>query len=214
MKIYCISGLGADHRVFQDLDLRPHQMVHIDWIQPEQDETLEQYALRMARAIVANGDFSLVGLSFGGMLAVEIAKHVKPVQVFLISSITTKNELPRIYRLGYKLGVHRLVTGRFLLAIKWIMQYMFGIGSARGNTLTRAYLRELDDAFMQWAFRAIIRWKNTDPVECIRIHGTKDRILPVPSAHIDYPIRGGGHLIVVNDARRISAIIRSELSGK
>ena len=39
MKLYAISGLGADKRVFQYLDL-DYELIHIDWIPPLKGERI------------------------------------------------------------------------------------------------------------------------------------------------------------------------------
>ena len=39
--IYCISGLGADHRAFQNLQLPGYQLIPIIWQPISAKETLE-----------------------------------------------------------------------------------------------------------------------------------------------------------------------------
>ncbi len=67
MKVYFISGLAADKRVFKYISLPTGcEAVHLDWITPQKDDTLPSYALRLASAINRDEPFALVGLSFGG----------------------------------------------------------------------------------------------------------------------------------------------------
>ena len=51
MKLYCISGLGADHRVFRDHQLPEVEIVHIPWLLLEKKETLDHYVNRMMAQI-------------------------------------------------------------------------------------------------------------------------------------------------------------------
>ena len=44
--VYCISGLGADHHIFDGLDVPGVQWTHLSWLMPEGDETLAAYARR------------------------------------------------------------------------------------------------------------------------------------------------------------------------
>ena len=75
MKAYFIPGLAADKRVFRHIQLPGNfTPVFLEWIAPIKDETLPQYAYRLAEQIEINEPFIIIGLSFGGMLAVEIAK--------------------------------------------------------------------------------------------------------------------------------------------
>ena len=49
--IYLISGLGADERVFQNLDFGRLKPTFIKWIEPIKNETIEEYALRLSLQI-------------------------------------------------------------------------------------------------------------------------------------------------------------------
>lgn len=89
MKIYAISGLGADERAFQFLEF-PYEVVHVKWITPEGDESMSSYAKRLCAQVDTSEPFALVGLSFGGMLATEMCKFIKPVHTILLSSAETK----------------------------------------------------------------------------------------------------------------------------
>ena len=50
-KVYFISGIGADKRVFSFLDLSFCEPVFLDWIAPNKQESLESYALRLRNEI-------------------------------------------------------------------------------------------------------------------------------------------------------------------
>ncbi len=58
MKIYCISGLGADERVFKYLNLN-HEIIPLAWIKHDKNESLESYASKMASKINTNEDFGI-----------------------------------------------------------------------------------------------------------------------------------------------------------
>ncbi len=73
MKIYGISGLGADKRAFQFLTLAC-EFIPIDWIDPLRTEHIEDYSLRLSKLINQDEDFAILGVSFGGLIAAEISK--------------------------------------------------------------------------------------------------------------------------------------------
>jgi len=91
--IHCISGLGADERIFKHLHIKNCRLKHLKWEAFEEQETMESYARKMAMQIKEPNPL-ILGLSFGGMLATEITKQQKTTKTFLISSAKSKNELP------------------------------------------------------------------------------------------------------------------------
>ena len=98
--------MGADHRAFSYITLpKGFEAIHLPWIKPDKNEPLAAYALRLGGAINPSAPFMLVGLSMGGMMAVEIAKKFPPVCTVLISSIPQSGQLPGYYRLAAKLNL-------------------------------------------------------------------------------------------------------------
>jgi hypothetical protein len=45
--LFIFSGLGVDERIFQKLDLSDFTVAFIKWIEPKNEETIEQYAFRL-----------------------------------------------------------------------------------------------------------------------------------------------------------------------
>ena len=85
MKVYGISGLGADKRVFEKLTL-DLELIPIDWITPYKNERIEDYAKRLSKKIDKKEEFIIIGVSFGGLIATEISKILKSKLTILISS--------------------------------------------------------------------------------------------------------------------------------
>lgn len=208
MKIYCLSGVGADRRVFQYLQLKEHQLIHIEWIEPEKYETLKHYALRIKDLIDTDEPFAFIGLSFGGMVATEIAKRIRPEKLFVISSIVTRDELPAHYKLSRGRRFSKMLPDRFLKRPNFLVNYLFGVESEQDKQLLKEILHDTDPAFLKWALEAIVNWDNEEPVDCIRIHGTRDRILPAGSFGITHCIKDGGHMMIANKADQVSELIK------
>jgi pimeloyl-ACP methyl ester carboxylesterase len=203
MKAYCISGLGADHRVYQALDLK-YELVALEWIEPRKKETLAAYAQRLAAKIDQKKPFVLIGVSFGGMLAVEIAHQLQPVQTILISSVEVAEELPKWYRwLGKLEVVGSLPVYCFRLPF-WAAKWAFGTR----HPLLKAILKDSNPAFTKWAIAALLSWNNTQRLSNrLKIGGAKDRLLP--AKEVDYVIEDGHHFMIVDKAAQLSALINS-----
>ena len=113
--IYLISGLGADARVFGELDLPGYEWKHLDWIEPVPGESLASYAYRLSGPI-RDLNPVIIGVSFGGMVAAEMAVQRNWSRVLLIATVRCRSELPRYYRLAGFIRLHRL------LPVKWMLR--------------------------------------------------------------------------------------------
>ncbi len=88
MNAYFISGMAADERLFKEIMLpSAYKLQFLSWITPLCKESLSNYASRLANKIDRTEPFILIGLSMGGMMAVEIAKTLHPEKIILISSV-------------------------------------------------------------------------------------------------------------------------------
>jgi pimeloyl-ACP methyl ester carboxylesterase len=47
----------------------------------------------------------------------------------------------------------------------------------------------------------------------VRIHGTRDRLLPAGAARIDYPVPGAGHFLIVSHATQVSEVLNALARG-
>jgi len=92
MKCYCISGLGADKRAFKHLDINL-ELIHIEWTKPLKNESISSYSKRLLVQIDTKEPFLLLGLSFGGIIASELAQITSPEKVIHISSIINRKHL-------------------------------------------------------------------------------------------------------------------------
>lgn len=212
MKAYFISGMAADSRVFRHIKLpEGYEPVFLDWIAPEKNESLQAYAMRMAERIHTHEPFTLIGLSFGGMLATEIAKHYKPVMTVLISSIPLSTHLPGYFRTMAKLRFHKFVPIRLLKSSAAAKRF-FTNETSEDKKLLWQIIRESDPAMIRWSMQAILSWKNDhmpDPV--CHIHGTRDEILPIRYTQPTHAINRGGHMLVMDRADMVNDILQNAL---
>ena len=210
-ELYIFSGLGADERVFQNLDFSDFSTTFIKWIVPHEDEAIENYATRLLDQISITKP-TLIGLSFGGIMAIEVAKQIDTKKVIVIASAKTKNEIPFYYRFAGKLGLHKLLPIRLLKSSNFITNWFFGTSSEFDKLLLKQILKDTDPTFLKWAIGKIVQWKNLSPPKNIfHIHGTSDRILPLNFIKCNFTIENGGHLMTINKADDINQILKNQL---
>jgi pimeloyl-ACP methyl ester carboxylesterase len=207
VNVYIISGLGADHRAFQYLHWPPQvNTIFLDWLQPERGETLPAYAQRMSKRIDHSTPFILIGLSFGGMLATEIATRLQPQKTILISSISSRKELPLYLKWGGKLRLHKIMPAQAGHKGNFVSYWFMGL--QKDKQLLKEVLTSKSKSFSRWAVDAIIHWSRKEPPPgLIRIHGNKDKVLPMKKITPDHIVEGGGHLMIASHAATVSAIV-------
>ncbi len=205
--LYLFSGLGADERAFAKLDLNAFSVTHIKWIQPIVNENIKAYATRLLPQITTANPI-LVGLSFGGMMAVEVAKQIATKQIILIASAKGRKEIPFYFRWSGALGLYRFMPYSKMKKADAVSCFLFGAKTEEDKKLLAAILADTDIDFLKWAIDKIVNWKNeTMHPNLTHIHGTADQILPYRFVQCDYPIGGGGHLMTLNRAPEISALL-------
>ena len=213
-KIYVLSGLGVDHRVFSDIDFGNVEVIHMPWLQPQKKETITGYAARLA-ALITDELPTLIGLSFGGVIAQEIARIIPCSKVILIASAKNPSELPAIYRLIGKTRLHQLVPGFAFTYSGPIVAWLFGARKENEKKLLTVILKETDPVFRSWAINTLLTWTHNEPVlkHTISIHGSLDHIIPIRNIVADFIVQGAGHFLTVSHAMEVSKLLQKILTA-
>jgi pimeloyl-ACP methyl ester carboxylesterase len=207
------SGLGADASIFAPQSREFPRLSVPRWTVPRSDDSLSSYCERMAESIRPAHRCVIGGASFGGIIALEMARFLNPSAVLLIGSVREPSQFPRRVRM------FRPVRG----LIDWLPMAMLQWSAAPLTTkagrrmaphlagLARQF-RDADRAVLQWSMNRILTWSNPPRVACpvYRIHGDRDRILPLRGA-ADTIISGGGHVISLTHPVAVNAFIAESL---
>lgn len=209
LKLYAISGLGADHRVFQFLNLQA-EIIYLNWLEPEENESLQRYAHRLAEKIDPTEPFGLIGVSFGGLIATEIARKFRPKCTILVSSTDVKNGLRQVYGWVGKMRILTLIPPKRFDMPKVLAQRLFG---AKNKKLLADILDDSDLNFTKWAVIALTKWNNDEPlINGIKINGTKDLLIPGSKGVNRVLIENGTHFMIVDLADEVSEAINTYLN--
>ncbi len=216
INVYFLSGLGADERVFQNLQLDPTQFTirHIKWIDPAKKETLESYARRLTAQIDTSRPFHLVGLSFGGMIVSELSKIIHPEKMIIISSMSTAIPISGLYQRLLKIFLFHPLARPILKSSNKLVYKYFGADTPEMRNLLKAILKDTDTKFLKWAMIRMSSWDHPIKVEGLyHIHGTADKLIPLKLANPDVQVQGGGHLMVFKQHEIISSFLNTRLSS-
>ncbi len=209
-RLILLPGLGADTRLLEGQRSLPARVEILAWIDPLPGESLAAYGLRMSGQINSTEPFFLGGISFGGMVALEIARHLKPRAVFLIASATSAAGVRRSLRIASPIacstpaglmGIGRCVPG--------VARHLFGARKREEVALFHAMLSGTSNQFLQWAAGATAKWPGVNDlgVPVKHVHGSCDRIIPVGNVNPDSVINGAGHLVNLTHATEVNALI-------
>jgi pimeloyl-ACP methyl ester carboxylesterase len=208
--IYLLSGLGADKRIFDRLDLSGYAVHYIEWIKPLLEDAMKSYAQRLSSQIKSPKPI-LIGVSFGGMMATEIATQVATEKVILISSARDSSAIPFYFRFLRYFPIHRWIPIQWMKQGNALQDWIFGITQKEDKELLRSILSATDPFFLRWAIHQIITWnKRSEPLPIAQIHGDNDRLLPFRQA--DFSVPDCGHLIVHTHAPIVSQWIREQIT--
>ena len=211
--IYLIPGQGSDERLFKNINIENYEVSAIKYIVPEKGATMETYAMKLAEQIDTTKKYSIIGVSLGGMLGVEMSKKLEPEELILIASAKTKNEIPDLYKFFRKFPLHRLFGGNFY---KWwtiILQPIYEPMDKEDQKLWRNMMWQKDPKFMKRAVRCIVEWENEEFDKNIvyHIHGTKDKTLPIKNIKASAIIENGTHVMTLTEGKGISVLINEQI---
>ena len=213
---YLIPGQGSDGRLFKNIIIEKYDTQIIEYVVPLKGETMATYAMRLATQIDTTKRFSIVGVSLGGMLAIEMSKILQPEEVILIASAKTKQEIPKLYQFFKQFPVHRVLGGRFYKFWTILLQPLYEPLSKEDQKLWRSMMKEKDPVFMKRAVRCIVEWENVDyaGVDLLHLHGAKDKTLPIKNIEAPVIIENGTHVMTLTNGKELSGIINNWLAEK
>lgn len=214
IKVYLISGLGADSRLFKNIVLPSgYEVVLVDWLIPNSTDTLTTYSQKIINQYCIVEKSIAIGVSLGGMISVEIAKQVKLDKVILISSIKTDKEAPWYFKFFRSLPVYKAIPGKLMTHVGFLIKPMFGNMNVNDLQLFKNMLRNSSPVFLKWAMRAALYWKNNvDFPNLYHIIGDNDSVFPYKN--IKNPtaiIKDGTHIMVFDKADEINKLLEEIL---
>ena len=208
--VYLLPGMAGGDRIFDRLGpLLPNARA-INWIDPRSDESLAKYAVRIA-AEVTEADCFIAGVSFGGVVALEVSRIVQPRGCFLISS--NPNQLPpwlRIWRIFAGSDCQRTLNGIGRVA---------SIIPRKSRTRSTGRITKLAGAaggWQRWATSAVLGWRpdcRVADVSIIQIHGDADATFPIRYVTPDIIIPTGGHVLPLTHPNAVADAMLSVMQG-
>jgi hypothetical protein len=211
--VYFVPGLAASSKIFEYISL-PKELFkihYLEWIQPKSvDEPIEAYAQRMCENIHEENPV-LIGVSFGGVMVQEMSKLIDCKKVIIVSSIKSKQELPKRLRLAQVTKAYKLFPTNIVANIENYEKFFFGKYLKRRAELYKMYLSVRQADYLQWAIYNVLHWQQEEPLKKItHIHGKLDEVFPLKYIQNAIEVEQGTHIMILNKAKTISKLLEKE----
>lgn len=192
-----------------------YEIKHLNFLTPLPKESLSSYAKRMVEQIgEQKGNIALLGLSFGGIVAIEMAKHIHCKSLILVSTVKCRKELPWFIKINkyiplYKLLPASLLKSLVLKAGKWVK-----VTTDKNIKRFEKILDNCEDSFYQWGTEKFINWKGCieSQQEHLHIHGTEDSVFPAEKINHVMLLKDATHFMIITRHKEISQRINHYLN--
>ena len=201
--VYFMPGLAANPLIFEriKLDDALFDVHYLEWEIPKPDETLQEYAKRIALHIKEENPI-LIGVSFGGILIQEIADLIPVRKVIIISSVKTRLELPKRIKFAKSTWAHKLIPMHLILSLDKLAKSVLGEKLKHRIQLYDTFLSVRDVYYLKWAVEKVVLWNRLEVNNrVVHIHGDKDRIFPVENIKNCILLKGGTHVMIYTQYR-------------
>lgn len=198
-----MPGLAASSAIFERISLpsTEFEMVLLEWEIPLDNETLANYAKRIATKIKHKNPV-LIGVSFGGILVQEMSKWIDARKVIIISSVKSNAEFPRRMKIAKTTKAYKLIPMNLLLNVESLAKFSFGDKITQRLKLYEKFLSVRDKRYLDWAIEQVILWDRTVIDEkVIHIHGDADEVFPIKYIKKCIVVKGGTHIMILNKFR-------------
>ena len=210
MKLYTISGLGADEKVLEKLTFNEGiEIVHIPWLIPNINEEFTDYVVRMAQFVDESEEFYLLGYSLGGIVAQEIQKLKPAKKIVIMASIRCDAEKSKLIKAGQKTNAVKYIPLRIFNDKSTFFYAFFRKLFDPKNPRLTQYFRVKDPYYLKWSMDKVAHWKFDKIPGVIQILGDRDIVFPVKNSKPDFIIKNATHLFPVTKAKEVSEILKT-----
>lgn len=205
--VYFMPGLAASSTIFEKIKLpeSDFEIYYLDWFVPEINESLTNYAKRMAE-FVKHDNAVLIGVSFGGVLVQEMKKYLTLRKIIIISSIKCNLELPQKMKLAKITKAYKLLPTGMAQNLDVLAKFSFGSVIKQRLVLYEKYMSMRDKTYLDWSIEQIIMWdRKIVDQDVIHIHGDADEVFPIKNITNTINIKGGTHIMILSKYKWLNA---------
>jgi pimeloyl-ACP methyl ester carboxylesterase len=213
--VYFMPGLAASSLIFEKIQLpvAVFEMILLEWEIPLDDESLQDYAKRMAVKITHPNPV-LVGVSFGGILVQEMAHYLNVRKIIIISSVKSNLEFPRRMKIAKSTKAYKLLPTKLILNVESLAKFSFGEKVNKRLKLYEKFLSVRDKRYLEWAVAQVLLWDRVVVDQnVIHIHGDLDDVFPIKYISNAIVLEGGTHIMILSKYKWLNVNLPSIILG-
>jgi pimeloyl-ACP methyl ester carboxylesterase len=198
--VYLMPGMGASPKIFEHIKLPKNQFeIHLlEWIIPNDNESISDYALRLSKNI-KHDNIVLLGVSFGGVLVQEISKHIAVKKLIIVSSVKSVRELPKRMLIAKTTKAYKLIPTKLARNYELLAKYAFGGNVTKRLELYKKYMSVNDSKYLSWSIKNMVCWNQETCIpDIVHIHGDKDAVFPIKYISNCITLKNGTHIMILN----------------
>lgn len=209
---YFIPGLGFNEEVIAPLLDLGLDIKTVNWIEPLAKETIQSYAKKMSESIdTGTGTITLIGYSFGGIIAQEISQIIDVDQIILISTCKSRLENSLALKALSPLKFNKVIKKNIILKTFPLWASSYGYETPEEMEIFRSMIKKNTDTYLDWAVKSVSTWERNFEfnVPIIHIHGDKDRTFPIKNINdVKHIVKGGDHFMIYKKAKEIALLLK------
>jgi len=141
----------------------------------------------------------LLGVSFGGVLVQEMSKYLNVQKLIIVSSVKSRNELPKKMILAKVTKAYKLLPVQLVSNIDLFSKYIFSNNITKRMELYKKYLSVNHSNYLNWAIENMICWNQEEDIpDIIHIHGDNDTVFPIKNIKTCIILKNGTHVMILN----------------
>ena len=191
-----LPGMGATSAMYDLLCAEiEFEVQFVDWPEYRAETTYAELAQRVREENgIVDGDV-IGGSSLGGMIALEIAKSLRPEAIVLLGSTIHRDEVQKILSVLSPLAAVTPVS---------LIQVLAG----KHKSLVARMFSESNPDFIRAMCLHLPSWPGySDPLEHVfRLHGRRDHVIPCP-ANGSEVVEDAGHMLAITHPRESGAFL-------
>lgn len=200
------AGMRPSERIFAAQKAAIPGLRIVPWIPTRRRESIGEYAQRLAALLAGERPAYLGGISFGGIIALEVAALMPVRACFLISSVASPREMPpwmRTARWFTTLSGDWLFTCAGHVAKQW-PRAKRSVATARLSKFAGK-----DGQWYRWASAAALRWNPNPAIAALKIHSIHGQLdHTFPSRYVrNATLVPGGHVLPVTHPELITSFL-------